>query len=103
MCFSFTATVCVRLLIFPIVIRAQQNGVKLQEHMPEIMRLQGMLAGATTKEEANKSQLELQRYMLDHKVNPFGIYVPMLGSSLAFMSMFFAIRDELERRFINHL
>ena len=51
-----------------------------------------MLAGATTKEEANKSQLELRRYMLTHKVNPFSIYVPMLGSSFAFMSMFFALR-----------
>ena len=87
-----TATVCVRLMIFPIVIKSQKMGAKLQEHMPEIMRLQGKMAEATTKEEANKSQLELRRYMLNHRVNPFGIYVPLAGSSFAFMSMFFALR-----------
>ena len=37
---SFTATVTIRLLIFPIIIRAQKNGIKMQEHLPEMQRLQ---------------------------------------------------------------
>lgn len=92
----FSATVCLRLLIFPIVIKAQRNGAKLQEHMPEIMRMQTKIADAANKEETYKAQLELQRYMEKQKVNPLGMYIPMLGSGFVFTSMFFALRDEIE-------
>ena len=91
-----SATVCLRLLLFPIVIQAQKTGAKMQEHMPEMMRLQGKMMDVADKEEARKAQTEYLRYMEKNNVSPFSMYVPMLGSGFFFTSMFFALRDEFK-------
>ena len=36
----FTATVCIRLVIFPLVIISQRNVAQMNNHMPTVQRLQ---------------------------------------------------------------
>jgi len=90
-----TATVCMRLCVFPLVIVAQRNAAKLANISPEMTDLQNRMTDARKRGdlmESNQLGYELQQLMKKKNINPTKNLVPMLGQVPIFMSMFFGLR-----------
>lgn len=88
-------TICLRCVVFPIMVIAQKNMVKLNEHQPAMQKLQvqgqlasvrGDVAGAAF---ANKA---LNSYMIANNCHPVKSMLPMVCQGAFFASMFFGLR-----------
>ena len=89
-------TICIRLLLFPIVIIGQRNAANLGNHMPTVQRLQEKFN--TSKKSGNQLEAarrahELQDYMKRNNVNPLKNMVVPLAQVPIFLSVFTGIRQ----------
>merc|ERR1712059_20319 len=88
-------TVCVRLLVFPIVVVAQRNMANFNNHSPTMVKLQDEYTNARqrgdTMEAARLGQ-DIQAFMKKEGLNPLKNMGPMMLQMPIFMSMFFALR-----------
>uniref|UniRef100_A0A8D8QTV7 Mitochondrial inner membrane protein OXA1L n=1 Tax=Cacopsylla melanoneura TaxID=428564 RepID=A0A8D8QTV7_9HEMI len=89
------ATICVRLLTFPLTIMSQRNAIKMHNHMPEMQRLQVKMSEARTygdNFEAARAGQELMEFMKKNDVNPLkNMLVPFLQMPV-FISFFMGLR-----------
>merc|ERR1712004_79291 len=89
------ATLAIRTLMFPLVIKGQRNAANMSNHMPTIQRLQERFSKARMSGnplEAAKVGGELQDYMSRYKINPIkNLYVPLAQGPI-FVSVFIGLR-----------
>ncbi|XP_022247958.1 mitochondrial inner membrane protein OXA1L-like isoform X2 [Limulus polyphemus] len=89
-------TLVVRTLMFPLMIKAQQNAAKLNNNLPQMQILQLKLTEARksgNSMEAARYANELMIFMKEKDVNPLkGMLVPFVQAPI-FISFFMALRE----------
>ncbi|XP_012280584.1 mitochondrial inner membrane protein OXA1L [Orussus abietinus] len=92
-------TLCVRLILFPVVIMSQKNAAKLNNNLPQMQHLQQKVSEART----SGNQLEVLRYsqemyafMNEKKINPVMNMLPSIAQIPVFLSIFTALRGMQE-------
>ncbi|XP_065509098.1 mitochondrial inner membrane protein OXA1L [Caloenas nicobarica] len=90
-----TGTLCARVLLLPLLLRAQRHAARLSLHLPQLQRLSQQLAQArrgTDRFQVARAYSELVAYQKRHDVNPLrGFLVPLVQTPL-FVSFFLALR-----------
>jgi len=88
-------TICLRCVVFPIIVIAQKNMVTLNEHQPDIQKLQVQAQLASIRgniDEARFANSALNNYMMANNCHPVKTILPIMCQGAFFMSMFFGIR-----------
>lgn len=88
-------TVCMRLLIFPLVVMAQTNMANLFNNNAEMTKLQEKMTIARQRGdilETAKAGADLQTFMKEKNINPLKNMVPIMGQMPIFISMFVGLR-----------
>lgn len=88
-------TVCMRLLVFPVVVMAQRNLANMANNGPAMARLQDKMSTARRRGDMLESaQLghELQVFMKKQGMNPLKNMIPVGFQFPIFLSMFFGLR-----------
>lgn len=88
-------TLCVRIIIFPLVIKAQKNMIKFSNHMPVIQELQARLSEARQcgdHIESARSATEMMQYMKKHNISALKNFIVPLVQAPVFLSFFLALR-----------
>lgn len=88
-------TVCMRLLIFPLVVMAQTNMANLFNNNSEMTKLQEKMTIARQRGdilETAKAGADLQTFMKERNINPLKNMVPIMGQMPIFISMFVGLR-----------
>ncbi|CAG9799931.1 unnamed protein product [Chironomus riparius] len=89
-------TICVRTIIFPLVIMAQRNGAKLANNMPQLQVLQAKMTEARQSgnaiEAARYSQAMVE-FMKEKNVNPLKNMIVPLAQAPLFISFFVGLRQ----------
>jgi len=88
-------TICLRIVVFPIMVIAQKNMVKMNNHQPEIQKLQiqSQLAGIRGNlEEQRFANGALNNYFHANGCHPAKAMWPIFAQAYFFMSMFFGLR-----------
>lgn len=88
-------TIIVRILIFPLVIVAQRNAAKMNNHMPQMQVLQMKMTEARQSGNAIESARyaqEMMLFMKEKELNPLKNMVVPLAQAPLFLSFFMALR-----------
>eukprot|EP00088_Acartia_fossae_P064005 TRINITY_DN7850_c0_g2_i1.p1 TRINITY_DN7850_c0_g2~~TRINITY_DN7850_c0_g2_i1.p1 ORF type:complete len:528 (+),score=107.74 TRINITY_DN7850_c0_g2_i1:36-1586(+) len=88
-------TLLLRLLLFPVLIKAQRNLVRIHNHQPEVQKIQIETNLAAMRGEQEKVLMlnkALMKYMSQHDCHPIKTLLPMMFQGTFFMTMFFALR-----------
>lgn len=89
-------TICVRTIIFPLVVMAQRNAAKMNNHLPQMQVLQLKLTEARQSGnavEAARYSQELVTFMREKELNPLkNVFVPLAQAPL-FISFFIGLRQ----------
>lgn len=88
-------TICVRVLIFPLVIKAQKNAINFSNHMPVITQLQMKMTDARQcgdHIESARAAQELMEYMKKSNVSVLKNFIVPLVQAPIFLSFFLALR-----------
>lgn len=89
-------TICVRVILFPLVIMAQRNGAKLANNMPQLQHLQAKMTEARQMgnaiDSARYSQAMMQ-FMKEKQVNPLKNMIVPLAQAPLFISFFIGLRQ----------
>lgn len=88
-------TVCVRVLIFPLVIKAQKNMIKFSNHMPMVQELQMKMSEARQcgdQLESARCAAELMNYMKKNDISFLKNFIVPLVQAPVFLSFFLALR-----------
>jgi len=89
------ATLCMRLLMFPVVVIAQRNMANMNNNMPAMQALQEKITDARRRgdmfEMAQLTQ-ELQKLSTAKGINPFKNMMPIAAQLPVFMSFFIGLR-----------
>ncbi|XP_020863879.1 mitochondrial inner membrane protein OXA1L isoform X1 [Phascolarctos cinereus] len=91
-----TCTVVARFLIFPLIVKGQQEAVKINNHMPEIHKFTTRMNEAKLsgdKFEFSRAFSDLQLYQKKHGVNPVRGFIIPLAQAPVFISFFIALRE----------
>lgn len=89
-------TVCVRTIMFPLVIMSQRNSAKMNNHMPQIQGLQLKLTEARQSGnafEAARYSQEMMQFMKEKQLNPLKNLVVPLAQAPLFISFFIGLRQ----------
>jgi len=92
-------TVLLRIIVFPIVIIAQRNMVRMSNHQPEIQKLQVAQQMASIRGDKQESMMlykALMKYFREHNCHPVKSFLPVMFQGSFFMSMFFGLRGMAE-------
>jgi len=88
-------TVCLRIIIFPIMVTAQKNMVNMNHHLPTTQKLQVNAQLASLRgnhDEAAFANKALNNYMLAENCHPFKSMLPVMTQGMFFATMFFGLR-----------
>lgn len=88
-------TVIVRFLMFPLVIVAQRNAAKMNNHLPQMQTIQLKLTEARqsgNKIEAMRYTQELMAFMKEKNLNPLKSMIVPLAQAPLFISFFIGLR-----------
>merc|ERR1740131_346468 len=88
-------TICVRVLVFPVVVMAQRNMANFNNFSPQMVKLQDNYTAARQRGdtlEAARLGMEIHNFMKNKGLNPIKNMGPMFLQMPIFMSMFFALR-----------
>lgn len=89
-------TLCVRTLIFPLVIMAQRNAAKMGNNMPQMQLLQLKMSEARNQgnnfESARLAQ-EMYTFMKEKELSPFRSMLVPLAQAPLFISFFMGLRQ----------
>lgn len=89
-------TICVRTIIFPLVILSQRNAAKMNNNLPQIQHLQLKLTDArqcgNALDAARYSQ-EMVIFMKEKELNPFKNMLVPLAQAPLFISFFIGLRQ----------
>jgi YidC/Oxa1 family membrane protein insertase len=80
-------TVVVRIILVPLVIRQLHSMQSLQQHAPEMKRIQQKF-----KHDKQKQQAELMAFYKENKINPAASCLPMLLQIPVFLSLYYTLR-----------
>lgn len=89
-------TICVRLILFPLVLMSQRNGAKLANNMPQMQHLQQRLTEARqmgNQIEAARYSQALMQFMKEKNVNPLKNMIVPLAQAPIFISFFIGLRQ----------
>ncbi|XP_014671157.1 PREDICTED: mitochondrial inner membrane protein OXA1L-like [Priapulus caudatus] len=89
------ATICVRVLLFPIVIKAQQNAAKMQNNMPQLQVMQDRMSEARQSGNTMEAAIlanQIVAYMKEKDVNPLKNMIVPLAQAPVFISFFVGLR-----------
>ena len=89
-------TVIVRTLIFPLVIMAQRNAAKMNNHMPQMQILQMKMTEARQSGNAIDSSRyaqEMMMFMKEKELNPLKNLIVPLAQAPLFISFFMGLRE----------
>lgn len=89
-------TVVVRTLIFPLVIMAQRNAAKMNNHMPQMQILQMKMTEARQSGNAIDSARyaqEMMQFMKEKELNPLKNLIVPLAQAPLFISFFMGLRE----------
>jgi len=88
-------TVCLRVLVFPIMVLAQRNMARVNNHLPTLQKLQIEAQLAAMRGNTQQSlfaQQAVRVYCDEHNVHPVKNMFPMYVNGLVLTTMFFALR-----------
>ncbi|KAG8140969.1 hypothetical protein E2320_003587, partial [Naja naja] len=92
-------TLLARCLVFPIIVKCQQQAVKLNNHYPQMSEMNSRISDARksgNQKEFIKAYTELNQYQKAHNLNPkIGFLAPLVQMPI-FISFFFALRKMAE-------
>ncbi len=83
-------TVLTRALLIPLTYKSLKGMRALQALQPQIKEIQ-----AKYKNDRQRMQQEMMRFYQENKVNPFASCIPLLAQLPVFITLFYALRDEL--------
>jgi YidC/Oxa1 family membrane protein insertase len=89
-------TICVRTIIFPLVIMAQRNGAKLSNNMPQLTFLQTKMSEARQSGnavDAARYSQAIMEFMKEKQVNPLKNMIVPLAQAPIFISFFIGLRQ----------
>ncbi|XP_039214354.1 mitochondrial inner membrane protein OXA1L-like [Crotalus tigris] len=92
-------TVCIRCLVFPLIVKSQRDAIELNNHVPQMTALSARISEA--KKTGNRQQflqavMDLEHYQKTHNINPLrGLITPLVQAPI-FISFFFALRKMAE-------
>jgi YidC/Oxa1 family membrane protein insertase len=89
-------TITVRTIIFPLVIKAQQNGAKMNNNLPQMQVLQTKMSEARQSGnalDAARYSQELVEFMKEKEVNPLKNMLVPLAQAPLFISFFIGLRQ----------
>ncbi|PIK63003.1 putative mitochondrial inner membrane protein OXA1L [Apostichopus japonicus] len=90
-----TATVIARCVMFPIIVKNQRASIRLSNVMPTFQKLTKKMNEARqsgNQFEMTKRNMELQRFVKKHDVNPLKTLVGVLVQAPVFISFFIGLR-----------
>jgi len=88
-------TVCLRIVVLPIMVTAQKNMARMNNHQPTLQKLQieAQLAGMRDNKDQTKfAHAALDAYQNKHNLHPIKNLLPMWVNGLFMTSMFFGLR-----------
>ncbi|XP_046411901.1 mitochondrial inner membrane protein OXA1L [Neodiprion virginianus] len=88
-------TICVRLLVFPLVIKAQRNSAKMNNYMPQVQYLQAKMTEAReygNDFDAARYGQDLYTFMKSKGISPLKSALVPLVQAPFFVSFFMALR-----------
>jgi len=88
-------TVCLRIVIFPIMIIAQKSIVQQNKHLPVTQDLQVKAQMASIQGNLDQAAFynkALNNYMLAENCHPYKTLLPVMTQAMFFTSMFFGLR-----------
>lgn len=88
-------TLCLRLFVAPIMLIAQKNIVKMNNHQPAIQKLQVQIEMSKIRNEPDKAIFATQalgHYFHANNCHPAKAMWPIAAQGICFMSMFFGLR-----------
>ncbi len=80
-------TVCVRMILVPVMIRQLHSMQALQLHAPEMKRIQQKY-----KHDKQKQNEELMKFYRENKINPAASCLPMLLQIPVFIALFYTLK-----------
>jgi YidC/Oxa1 family membrane protein insertase len=80
-------TLCVRMLLVPVTIRQLHSMQSLQQHAPEMKRIQQKY-----KQDKQKQNEELMKFYRENKINPAASCLPMLLQIPVFIALFYTLK-----------
>lgn len=89
-------TVCVRMILFPLVVASQRNAAKMNNHLPQMQVLQLKMTEARQAGNAIDSARyaqELVQFMKEKKLNPLKNMLVPLAQAPIFISFFMGLRQ----------
>ncbi|OQV17253.1 Mitochondrial inner membrane protein OXA1L [Hypsibius exemplaris] len=93
------ATLVVRILLFPLVVKSQRNAAVMQRNLPEMQRLQLAMSDARQRGDVMGSAASahaLQEFMKKENFNPIKSMIPALVQAPVFMSFYFGLKKMAE-------
>jgi YidC/Oxa1 family membrane protein insertase len=83
-------TICVRLVLMPLMLRQFHSMQALQRLQPELKKLQ-----AKYKDDKQRQQQELMKFYRENNVNPMASCLPMVAQLPVFISLYYMLRQSL--------
>jgi YidC/Oxa1 family membrane protein insertase len=83
-------TFVTRALLIPLTYKSLKGMRALQALQPQIKEIQ-----AKYKNDRQRMQQEMMRFYQENKINPFASCIPLLAQLPIFITLFYALRDEL--------
>jgi YidC/Oxa1 family membrane protein insertase len=83
-------TVCVRVVLMPLMLRQFHSMQRMQSHMPELKALQ-----AKYKEDKQRQQQEMMKFYKENNINPFSSCLPLVLQLPVFLSLFYMLKKNL--------
>jgi YidC/Oxa1 family membrane protein insertase len=83
-------TVCVRLVLMPLMLKQFHSMQRMQAHMPELKALQ-----AKYKDDKQRQQQEVMKFYRENNMNPMASCLPLVLQLPVFLSLFYMLRKNL--------
>jgi YidC/Oxa1 family membrane protein insertase len=83
-------TVCVRLVLMPLMLKQFHSMQALQRLQPEMKKIQ-----AKYKDDKQRQQQEMMKFYRENNVNPMGSCLPMVAQLPVFISLYYMLKESL--------
>jgi YidC/Oxa1 family membrane protein insertase len=81
-------TICVRILLVPLVVRQIHSMQSLQAHAPQMKEIQKRYKG-----DRQKMNEELMKFYRENNINPMASCLPLIAQFPIFIALFYVLRD----------
>jgi len=84
-------TVCVRLVLLPLVIKQYRSMRQMAVYAPQLKELQAKYKG-----NRQKQQEEMMKFYKENQINPFASCLPLLAQLPVFIALYYVLRNAFE-------